>query len=112
MAKLTPKEKQIINQGGSLDEIKSKLDSKPLTPAPVIPPRPEPGSRGDFYDCLGNRIKSNSCVDGSNWCSEDDNEIYEYQFIFDPNFSGCNNQSGLGDCWIANPAFCGYMEKS
>ena len=64
MAKITNKEKQIIDQGGSLDDIKSRLDKKSIKPAPGLPPavpvRPPPFNRDDCevypdhisWDCI------------------------------------------------------------
>jgi hypothetical protein len=52
MARITKQEQQIINQGSSLEDIKARIDRKPLKPAPGLPPAvpvrpPPPFNRDD-----------------------------------------------------------------
>ena len=77
MARITKQEQQIINQGSSLEDIKARIDRKPLKPAPGLPPavpvrppptgRPESGSR-IWCEYPNDFLEFNDYIDGYNYC--------------------------------------------
>jgi len=92
MARINKKEQQIINQGGSLDDIKNRLDRKPLISPDVPSQYDDTGSRdycecntnssaGWNYTCVGMGNDTPVCLEsidgngpvlnGNSWCQED-----------------------------------------
>ena len=71
---ITKKEKQIIEQGGSLEDIKSRLDRKRINPipglTPFVPVKPRPPIQEDrWWDIPGvtQGTLNLMCVPGEEW---------------------------------------------
>tara|TARA_Y100001973_G_C5207576_1_gene342754 strand:- start:2958 stop:6443 length:3486 start_codon:yes stop_codon:yes gene_type:complete len=97
MARITKQEQQIINQGGSLEDIKNRLNRKP-TPGipPAVPVRPDLELRNlPFCDCNADRDCGLNHICSHNEECEIPSGQMEYfgpgRCIIDPIHSECNS---------------------